>query len=84
MLEESLENLESLQRMLMQYSLALDTLTEQEKFLWQDIVRAAEEERMRELEMTIEQILEMPFYHPVIEEALKTALSDVNKKISEN
>jgi hypothetical protein len=56
MLEESLENLESLQRMLMQYSLALDTLTEQEKFLWQDIVRAAEEERMRELEMTIEQI----------------------------
>lgn len=56
MLEESLENLESLQRMLMQYSLALDTLTEQEKFLWQDIVRAAEEERMRELEMTIEQV----------------------------
>ena len=47
MLEESLENLESLQRMLMQYSLALDTLTEQEKFLWQDIVRAAEEERRR-------------------------------------
>jgi hypothetical protein len=55
MLEESLENLENLQRMLMQYSLALDTLTEQEKFLWQDIVRASEEERMRELEMTIEQ-----------------------------
>ena len=28
--------------------------------------------------MTIEQMLEMPFYHPVLEEGLRTALHDVN------
>jgi dihydrolipoamide dehydrogenase len=28
--------------------------------------------------MTIEQMLEMPYYHPVLEEALRTALYDVN------
>ena len=26
--------------------------------------------------MTVEQMLEMPFYHPVLEEALRTALHD--------
>jgi hypothetical protein len=56
MLEESLKNFENLKSLLMQYSLDLDMLTEQEKILWQDIVHVAEEERMRELEMTIEQI----------------------------
>ncbi len=56
MLEESLKNFENLKSLLMQYSLDLDMLTEQEKILWQDIVHVAEEERIRELEMTIEQI----------------------------
>lgn len=31
--------------------------------------------------MTIEQMLEMPYYHPVLEEALRTALFDVNAKL---
>lgn len=31
--------------------------------------------------MTIQQMLEMPFYHPVIEEGLRTALRDVNSKL---
>ena len=31
--------------------------------------------------MTIPQMLEMPFYHPVIEEGLRTALRDVNAKL---
>jgi len=31
--------------------------------------------------MTISQILDMPFYHPVIEEGLRTALRDVNSKL---
>ena len=31
--------------------------------------------------MTIPQILEMPFYHPVVEEGLRTALRDVNSKL---
>jgi dihydrolipoamide dehydrogenase len=30
--------------------------------------------------MTIETMLDMPFYHPVIEEGLRTALRDVNQK----
>ena len=32
-------------------------------------------------QMTIPQMLEMPFYHPVIEEGLRTALRDVNAKL---
>ncbi|MFK8066623.1 MAG: dihydrolipoyl dehydrogenase [Gammaproteobacteria bacterium] len=32
-------------------------------------------------EMTISEMLDMPFYHPVIEEGLRTALRDVNDKI---
>ncbi|MEK7435236.1 MAG: dihydrolipoyl dehydrogenase [Cyanobacteriota bacterium] len=32
-------------------------------------------------EMTISKMLEMPFYHPVIEEGLRTALRDVNSKL---
>ena len=31
--------------------------------------------------MTIEQMLEMPFYHPVIEEGLRTALRDARKQL---
>ena len=32
-------------------------------------------------EMTVPQMLDMPFYHPVIEEGLRTALRDVNSKL---
>lgn len=32
--------------------------------------------------MTIPQILDMPFYHPVIEEGVRTALRDVNSKLT--
>lgn len=31
--------------------------------------------------MTVSQMLDMPFYHPVIEEGLRTALRDVNAKL---
>ena len=31
--------------------------------------------------MTVEQMLEMPFYHPVIEEGLRTALRDARKQL---
>ena len=31
--------------------------------------------------MTVPQMLEMPFYHPVIEEGLRTALRDLNEKL---
>jgi dihydrolipoamide dehydrogenase len=31
--------------------------------------------------MTIEQMLEMPFYHPVLEEGLRTALHDLTAKV---
>ena len=30
--------------------------------------------------MTIAEMLEMPFYHPVLEEGLRTALSDIGEK----
>src|SRR5204862_5369785 len=32
-------------------------------------------------QMTIAQMLEMPFYHPVIEEGLRTALRDLDTKL---
>lgn len=32
--------------------------------------------------MTVSQMLEMPFYHPVIEEGLRTALRDLNAKLN--
>lgn len=32
-------------------------------------------------QMTIEQMLEMPFYHPVIEEGVRTALRDASKQL---
>lgn len=32
-------------------------------------------------EMTIPQMLDMPFYHPVVEEGVRTALRDVNAKL---
>ncbi|OUS28624.1 dihydrolipoyl dehydrogenase [Gammaproteobacteria bacterium 45_16_T64] len=35
----------------------------------------------RQQQMTISQMLEMPFYHPVIEEGLRTALRDVNARL---
>ena len=31
--------------------------------------------------MTIEEMLEMPYYHPVLEDGLRTALHDVNSKL---
>ncbi len=31
--------------------------------------------------MTVEQMLEMPYYHPVLEEGVRTALHDVNAKL---
>jgi hypothetical protein len=31
--------------------------------------------------MTVEHMLEMPYYHPVLEEGLRTALQDVNAKL---
>ncbi|PCI62069.1 MAG: dihydrolipoyl dehydrogenase [Kordiimonadales bacterium] len=34
-----------------------------------------------QMDMTISQILEMPFYHPVVEEGLRTALRDLNSKL---
>jgi dihydrolipoamide dehydrogenase len=35
-------------------------------------------------EMTVEQILQMPFYHPVVEEGLRSALRDLEAKIRES
>ena len=32
-------------------------------------------------QMTVSQMLDMPFYHPVIEEGLRTALRDLNAKL---
>ena len=32
--------------------------------------------------MTVEQMLEMPFYHPVVEEGLRTALRDAAAKLA--
>ncbi len=32
--------------------------------------------------MTVSEMLEMPFYHPVIEEGLRTALKDLNRNLS--
>ena len=34
--------------------------------------------------MTVKQMLEMPFYHPVVEEGLRTALRDLAAKIAES
>jgi dihydrolipoamide dehydrogenase len=31
--------------------------------------------------MTIEQMLEMPYYHPILQEGLRTALHDVDTKL---
>ena len=31
--------------------------------------------------MTVEQMLEMPYYHPVLEEGLRTALHDAKAKL---
>ena len=33
-------------------------------------------------EMTVAQMLQMPFYHPVVEEGLRTALRDLNEKLA--
>ncbi len=53
----SVGEFEDLKRLLMQYSLDLDTLSEQEKVLWQNILRVAEDERMQELEQVIDQMV---------------------------
>ena len=34
--------------------------------------------------MTVDQMLSMPFYHPVVEEGLRTALRDLAAKLSES
>jgi dihydrolipoamide dehydrogenase len=34
-------------------------------------------------EMTVDKMLEMPFYHPVIEEGLRTALRDTVSQLNE-
>ena len=34
--------------------------------------------------MTVAQMLEMPFYHPVVEEGLRTALRDLDAKIRQH
>jgi dihydrolipoamide dehydrogenase len=36
----------------------------------------------RQLNLTIEQMLELPFYHPVVEEGLRTALRDARNKLA--
>jgi dihydrolipoamide dehydrogenase len=36
----------------------------------------------RQQQMTIQAMLTMPFYHPVIEEGLRTALRDAQHKLS--
>jgi len=35
----------------------------------------------RQMNLGIEQMLDMPFYHPVIEEGLRTALRDLDAKL---
>ena len=35
-------------------------------------------------ELTIDQMLNMPFYHPVVEEGLRTALRDLAARITES
>src|SRR5207244_111765 len=35
-------------------------------------------------EMTVEQMLSMPFYHPVVEEGLRTALRELDSRIKES
>lgn len=34
-----------------------------------------------QMKMTVPQMLDMPFYHPVIEEGLRTALRDADAKL---
>ena len=34
--------------------------------------------------MTVAQMLEMPFYHPVVEEGLRTALRDLDARLRES
>jgi dihydrolipoamide dehydrogenase len=34
--------------------------------------------------MTVEQMLSMPFYHPVIEEGLRTALRELKENLLKN
>lgn len=36
-----------------------------------------------QLELTVEDMLKLPFYHPVVEEGLRTALKDANRKCYE-
>ena len=34
--------------------------------------------------MTVDQMLEMPFYHPVIEEGVRTALRDLARELAKD
>lgn len=34
-----------------------------------------------QLRLTVQQVLELPFYHPVLEEGVRTALRDLNRKL---
>src|SRR5690606_36965629 len=34
-----------------------------------------------QLRLTVQQVLDLPFYHPVLEEGLRTALRDLNRKL---
>ena len=36
------------------------------------------------MQMTVNQVLALPFYHPVIEEGLRTALRDLRDKVEEH
>ena len=36
-----------------------------------------------QIKMTVEQMLDMPFYHPVIKEGLRTALRDADAKLKQ-
>ena len=36
----------------------------------------------RQMNLTIDQMLEMPFYHPVVEEGLRSALRDARVKLA--
>jgi dihydrolipoamide dehydrogenase len=35
-----------------------------------------------QMKLTVQQMLDMPFYHPVIEEGLRTALRDARSKLA--
>jgi dihydrolipoamide dehydrogenase len=36
-----------------------------------------------QLDLTVDQMLEMPFYHPVVEEGLRSALHDAQRQLDQ-